>query len=82
MCFKRKPWLGHYSGTREDWRIAYRAARILEWQGQEMPPGVPSLKWKAGLIVAFERHDYADPLTWPVTNRLELKGLIDQVAAD
>lgn len=79
MCFLRKPGLGHYHGTRADWRNAYRAARIAQRNGKDPDPATSGLTWKAGLIVAYERADYADPLTHPVVARMESKRIIDEI---
>lgn len=80
--FQRKPTLGHYNGTRREWIEAYRAARIDERNGIECDPAFDGLRWKAGLIASFERHDHNDPLTVPVENRMAEKRLIEEILAE
>lgn len=79
MCFPRKPTLGNYNGNRTEWIAAYRAARIDYKKGIEPNPSFTGIRWKAGLIVAYERQEYLDTLTHPVANRLESKRLIDKI---
>lgn len=71
MCFARKASLGHYNGTRAEWRAAYRAARIAEREGLE-----------PGLIVAYDRAEYNDQLTRPLSSRLEAKRIIDEILSN
>lgn len=82
MCFPRKPGLGQYNGSRRQWRAAYRDARIAAGFGVDVPASAPSLDWKAGLIVTFERKDFADALTTPVLRRLATKRLIDEICCE
>jgi hypothetical protein len=79
MCFARKPGLGHYSGSRVEWKRAYRAARIAKRDGIEPDPATSGIIWKAGLIVAYERADHNDPLTCPLAARLASKHIIDEI---
>lgn len=79
MCFARKPGLGHYHGSRRDWRKAYRSARIAARDGLEPDPATSGIVWKARLIVAYDRSQHIDPLSFPVSARLESKRLIDEI---
>jgi hypothetical protein len=81
MCFPRKPSLGRYNASRADWAAAYRAARVLEKNGQVPDSSFSGVRWKACLIVAFERHDHVDPLVTPIKARLASKRLIDDILA-
>ena len=54
MCFPRKPWLGVYSGTRQQWKDAYRSARIKKAEGQHLDGNLSSLEHK-GVLILFDR---------------------------
>jgi len=79
MCFKRKPTLGHYNGTREEWIAAYRRARQDYRVSRDPDSEAPPLLWKAALIVHSERQELCDPLVTPVTARLEAGRLINEI---
>jgi hypothetical protein len=79
MCFARKPGLGHYQGSREEWRKVYRAARVAARIGSDPDRKLNGIAWKAELIVSYERDDHNDYLTIPVGARLEAKRLIDEI---
>jgi len=81
MCFKRKPGLGRYNGSRAEWYCAYRNARVLQRDGREPNPATAGIEWKASLIVAFERNGSGDPLQGPVASRLTMNRLIDELLA-
>lgn len=82
MCFPRKASLGGYKGTRDEWAAAYRSARAKARSGGEPDPATDGIVWKAALIVAFERHDYNDPLTYSICTRLATKRLIDEITSE
>lgn len=77
--FQRKPGLGRYNGSRQEWTEAYRVARLGCREGKEPSPRLSGLPWKAGLIVQFDRHPWRDPLAVPVQNRLASMKLIDEI---
>lgn len=79
MCFPRKASLGHYSGTRAEWVTAYRAARMDERAGTKPDPKHKGLRWKAALIVAFERQEHADPLAESLSSRKLASDIIDEI---
>lgn len=82
MCFPRKPSLGHYSGNRAQWTVAYRAGRIAEKCLSAPDPSTSGLPWKARLIVSFERHAHQDPLSLPVSTRLAARRLINEIVEE
>lgn len=53
--FKRKPGLGHYNGTREEWVLAYRAARVRKRDGLDTDASQDGVWWKAQLVIYTER---------------------------
>lgn len=69
MCFARKPWLGCYNATREEWGKAYRAARIARREGCEPDPSLSGIAWKATLIITGDRERH-DDLSVPIFGRL------------
>lgn len=78
VCFKRNPSLGRYNGTRREWVAAYRCARVNAGEGQELDAKLDGIRWKAGLVVIFER-DSIDNLAIPLDARIESKRLIDEI---
>lgn len=80
MCFPRKTSLGRYSGTKAQWRSAYRAARIANAQGIPPNPVNSGIEWKAQLIVAYERPSL-DPLACSVLGRLAAYRIIDEIVS-
>ena len=78
MCFPRNPSLGHYNGSREEWRKAYQIARIINRGGEDVSTSAPSLLWKAGSIIRFDRKR-RDHLTIPVLNRLKFRRIIEEI---
>ena len=77
MCFPRKPWLGRYSATRNEWKEAYRSARIRKSEGRQLEPGVDILEHKALLVLGDREHrDYAAP------TKLWMKKLVREVLAE
>lgn len=76
MCFKRNPTLGRYNGTRSEWREAYRNARVDAREGREPDPAFDGIRWKAGLIVAYER-ERMDHFALPLVCRLEAIRVIE-----
>jgi hypothetical protein len=78
MCFPRKPSLGRYSGTREQWAIAFRNARITMKAERCPDPSLSGIAWKAQLIVAYDR-TWTDPLAIPALDRLAAKKIIDSI---
>lgn len=78
MCFPRKASLGRYSGTRAQWRRAYRNARLAAANGLPPDPANSGLIWKAGLIVAYDR-PAVDPLACPVGSRLAAYRMINEI---
>ena len=79
MCFPRNAGLGQYNASRKEWHTAYRAARIAKREGTEPDPASGGIVWKAGLIVAYERAEYNDSLTFPLAARMASKQIIDQI---
>lgn len=79
MSLPRKPGLGRYNCTRDEWRQAYRAARLLPDNARQQSIRVPSIQWKAGLIVANDRSAFCDPLSMPLQARLLSKQIIDEI---
>ncbi len=82
MCFPRKASLGRYNGSRVEWASAYRSARVKARNGGEPDPETDGIVWKAALIVAFERHDHNDCLTYSIGTRLATKRLIDEITSE
>lgn len=81
MCFPRKATLGRYAGTRSEWRLAYRNARIAARCGDEADCKLAGLAWKATLIV-FNERDGVDDLTISAPVKLDNKRLIDEILAE
>lgn len=82
MCFPRKPGLGHYAGTKAQWRTAYRAARVAQREGREPDPKTKGLTWKASLVVAFERGEWVDPLAMPLRYRALAWQVVNEILAE
>lgn len=80
MCFQRKPGLGRYNATRDEWLAAYRNARINASQGTAPDASRGGVSWKADLIVAERRH--LDPLTVPGSSRLEAARIVDELLSE
>ncbi|WP_177454462.1 hypothetical protein [Pseudomonas sp. Irchel 3E13] len=73
----RQPGLGRYNATLEEWKRAYRHARMRR---QQEPDSTSSgITWKAQLIITFERSVFLDPLEVPLRDRLAAKRLIDEI---
>lgn len=81
MCFVRKPGLGRYSGTRNQWRSAYRSARCSMRRGDEVDCTLTGLDWKAMLVV-FNERDRLDSLTIPAVTKLAAKHVIDEILSE
>ena len=81
MCFVRKAGLGRYSGTRAQWRSAYRSARCSMRRGDEADCTLTGLAWKATLVV-FNERDGLDNLTIPAAAKLAAKHIIDEILAE
>ncbi|OBY57605.1 hypothetical protein CAZ10_10595 [Pseudomonas aeruginosa] len=79
MPFKRKPGLGHYNAPRADWYEAYRAARVAIGRGEKPDHRLDGVRWKAQLIVAYDRDGQGDQLSDPAPTRLALRRLNDEV---
>lgn len=76
---KRKPGLGKYNGNKEEWKTAYRKARInFSNRRKPQPNSSDLLLWKAKLIVNFDLNSL-DSLELPVKVRLETKKIVDQI---
>jgi hypothetical protein len=52
---QRRPGLGHYNGTRNEWKIAYNMARVRKSKGLPVDASHGGLYWKAQLIIYNER---------------------------
>lgn len=82
---RRKPGLGTYTGTRKEWESAWRCARIHKREGHTHDPRDSGLKWKARLIVHYERTDVCDPLAVDVRARIWalqcVEGILDRERA-
>lgn len=76
--FKRKHYLGHYSGTKTEWKKAYKFARILKREGLQPVCSCTGIWWKAQLIVFNERNGF-DWLAAGTKAHLELKRLTDDL---
>lgn len=81
MCFPRKASLGRYTGTRTQWRRAYRDARLAAANGLPPDPANSGLNWKAGLIVAYDR-PALDPLACPVHGRLAAHRFMSEIITE
>ena len=77
MSFQRKPYLGKYNATRQEWMVAYRAARVATRRGENPDPKLSGIWWKARLIVASER-DRVDSLTINPSNELVCRHIVDE----
>ena len=66
MCFPRKPALSHHHGIREQWKEAWRLARILTRAGGQLPAACAPLIWKACLILIGDRSEHAAQRTCPL----------------
>jgi hypothetical protein len=82
MCFLRNAALGQYNGSRKDWRLAYRNARLNQRIGIHPDPTTTGLVWKAALIVSYERAAHHDLLMSPLINRIALKRIIDEIMSE
>ena len=67
---RRRPGLGRYTGSRADWKAAWRRARIRHRQGFHPDPKDRNLEWKASLVVTYERSEVVDLLTIGIHGRL------------
>lgn len=81
MSFQRKPSLGRYNASRQEWKVAYRTARIATRRGEDPDPKLLGIWWKARLIVAGERNRI-DPLTVNPSNELVCRRIVDELLAE
>lgn len=80
---RRKPGLGHYNASREEWYEAYRAARIAVVGGGLKPDHkLDGVRWKAQLIVAHERDGQGDLLRFDAPTMLQLSRLTDELLSE
>lgn len=77
--FQRKPGLGRYNASRSDWYEAYRAARVAIGKGEKPDHKLDGVRWKAQLIVAYERNGEGDPLLGSARSRLAVSRFIDEL---
>lgn len=82
MPFKRKPGLGHYNEPRETWYDAYRVARVAIGKGLEPDHNLKGVRWKAQLIVAFDRNPLCDKLRFDAKTRLGMMRMHNEIMAD
>lgn len=82
---KRKPGLGHYNATRDEWNKAYRHARILKRTGGEVDSSLDGIWWKAQLIIFNERNSF-DWYSMTAEERLwmqkETDSLLNEILAE
>jgi hypothetical protein len=81
-ALRRKPHLGRYSGSRQEWAEAYRMARLTyeRYHFSFPPESWSELLWKAGLIVAYERRA-VDPIIGAASRVLMFQRLMRQGSA-
>lgn len=79
LPFTRKHGLGHYNEPRSVWDEAYRQARIHIGRGGAPDHKLSGVRWKAQLIVAFERNGDRDRFALSAQMKLDEKRLIDEV---
>lgn len=80
MCFARKPWLGHYNGSKSDWESAYRSERINFRENRPLNPKLDGLRWKAALVV--RERENIDPLMITPGCILMAEKIIDELLAE
>ncbi|MEA8592097.1 hypothetical protein PZT57_25985 [Pseudomonas aeruginosa] len=80
--FQRKPGLGHYNASRTEWHEAYRAARVAIGNGAKPDHRLDGVRWKAQLIVAYERDGEGDPLQGSARGRLAVSRFIDEILGE
>lgn len=78
---RRKPGLGYYNATREEWEAAWRTARIRYGNGLEPNTKNGGIMWKAELIINNER-DSIDILDFTPEQNLMTKKLIEKILAE
>lgn len=82
MTFQRKPGLGHYNESRSAWRAAYRQARLDIAKGLEPNHKLDGVRWKAQLVVAYEREGLCDNLRLDAAQKLEAQRLVNELLAE
>lgn len=80
LPFTRQPRLGRYNATLEEWKQAYRHARMR--RQQEPDSSTSGIIWKAQLIITYERSAYLDPLQAPLRERLAAKKLVAEIVGE
>ncbi|HEJ2342265.1 TPA: hypothetical protein SLW20_005622 [Pseudomonas aeruginosa] len=77
---RRKPGLGRYNASRKDWNEAYRIARIAIVGGGFKPDHkLEGVRWKAQLVVAYERDGQGDLLRFDAPTKLQISRLTDEL---
>lgn len=82
MPFKRKPGLGRYNESRSAWYEAYRIARVAIGAGRKPDHTQDGVRWKAQLIVAYEREGQGDQLLLDARTKLGMQRLTDEILRD
>ncbi|HEK3716927.1 TPA: hypothetical protein ACKRQV_000116 [Pseudomonas aeruginosa] len=77
---RRKPGLGRYNASRKEWNEAYRIARIAIVGGGFKPDHkLEGVRWKAQLVVAYERDGQGDLLRFDAPTKLQISRLTDEL---
>jgi len=77
---RRKPGLGRYNASRKAWNEAYRIARIAIVGGGFKPDHkLEGVRWKAQLVVAYERDGQGDLLRFDAPTKLQISRLTDEL---
>ena len=70
-----------YGGTRADWVLAYREARQRKNRGEQGNVENTGVRWKADLIIQFDRNQRDSILPTPADNKA-MRIMTDEILAE